>query len=933
MLEKEFLFAFVNRARLLVKHTISIVQHPKTRIGLFSAFAASSGYYVVSRWYQLQALHSKISNFEKDVASDDLLHTVYRPLDKLYLMSGAKFSELEQNKKVRVNLKGKRQTWNDLNSQLNQIGWIKKICQQDFEKAKNSLVLTDQRIFLTDAVNESLYYLKKNLSLRAKCSIDCAIEKLEDKNLDMMSAEDTSSQKLHLNHNYLLAHTYNIAAKIARKQNAYDQCNKYYEKALELTPESLEILGSQLALWGDMFWSGKDSSKLTDFIETPSVYQNILERFENSTYSLGLANISWILIQTVEAKSLKLSAPQKEKLLADAFRLADLSVKTRKNKESINGFLFRGISRMMLGQFDLALSEDFYPALQENPDHISLLRRRAMALEKTGQYGEAYWAYQRARVQLRYAKQESPDFPPIQETWLQDIETEKLPEISQKIKQELLTPQAISTKQIIEAVISRDYSSAYASVISSPNALIDKNWFNRHFTIDLQGDDYHFYPKAREDFLRSIGLEAHPSPALFIQLSNLVYNAKQDDKVSFPSEWEEIDRISTNSGYLALACKNRITKQIIICHGGTDPKSVSDLATDIVLAWGSRYKQLEDAAEFTSKVLKKIDNIDTTSIIYHAGHSLGGSIAGYLACTSQPIGKHYAVSFDNPSAWWALSHKYSFDIAKAFNPNEYRNFPITAFLSRPNFINTAGGPHLGKAISIPVFIQDAKPVPSLVIQYFSEALVKLFGPELLDVALKTIKLNIAYHDRHRIRSVFSDEEQGIPENSAFIRVWPSDLKHWKAFEEQYNNDGEGESNLFSANDAQNKVSSNLFFTTPLDSQNNKFLPVNMLEKSLSDLLITYLKKGVKTEKQEKIIMYFDPRILANIKLDERGETFVIHGQLNSWELLAYFRLQLQEACEKENISLSQFLYPRLSEVLIARSVNEPIEVCITRPSP
>jgi Ca2+-binding RTX toxin-like protein len=159
-------------------------------------------------------------------------------------------------------------------------------------------------------------------------------------------------------------------------------------------------------------------------------------------------------------------------------------------------------------------------------------------------------------------------------------------------------------------------------------------------------------------------------------LSKAVYEGPKDGYAAeLPPGYQFITAsgdTESSEGYFGAAFKSGNT--VVIAHRGTD--SFNDVDDDYAIFVGKHLPdQVKEAEQFTKKIRAKYGN-DVE--IIHTGHSLGGGVAQVMAL----MGKGRAVSFDNPGIKGMALNNFGIS---SINTNK-----ITAYVSAPNAINTAG---------------------------------------------------------------------------------------------------------------------------------------------------------------------------------------------------------------------------------------------------
>lgn len=231
--------------------------------------------------------------------------------DKLYLMGEVRIEELETHSQLHRTITERGLRINDWRDQLDGMGFrlLRKLEAWDYfnwvfprdtpihhqwTSAHQHLNNTGSALALTDDLNSALFHLKRRFYPLAKRNVDKALDKLA------VTADPAKPFPfMGLTAGYVMGHAYNIAAKVARAQGDYEQSDACYKSALDHLPHHPKLVGSQIALWGDWAWRSKDPdpSKLRRFMEE-SYYKAMAQDLEG--YGLGLANLSWVMLQAYE---------------------------------------------------------------------------------------------------------------------------------------------------------------------------------------------------------------------------------------------------------------------------------------------------------------------------------------------------------------------------------------------------------------------------------------------------------------------------------------------------------------------------------------------------------------------------------------------------------------------------------------------------------
>lgn len=307
-------------------------------------------------------------------------------------------------------------------------------------------------------------------------------------------------------------------------------------------------------------------------------------------------------------------------------------------------------------------------------------------------------------------------------------------------------------------------------------------------------------------------------------------------------------------------------------------------------------------------------------LVYDTGHSLGGTLAAYVASTCSPIGSHYAVTFDNPSHYQQLNANHGGQLSQ-WTAQQRRDMPITTYLTRPTFINCAGGPHLGRVMRIQVELADtAKTLPTALLSQALPGLLTVLKPQLPmwavpagHAAFARLLANIRCHDQALILAAFSDQPGQIYHQLAtthYVSTWPNNLPQWLAFEQSCLRSGQDPLTVLPTAPGADEGYQVLPAQSPRQDY-QEVIPLRMFETPLAALIKQWLTHMPLTETQQTLSHYIDPFVWLCLALDDTGEAVLVKGPLTSWELLTYFRQQAHEACHQEKLSLSSLLYPDL----------------------
>jgi len=975
-----------NRKRPLIKNGVGAVL---SIAGLTGGLAM----YIVKSRQDLETLRQEVNKQELDITTWLQGSIVFKDLDKLYLMRTTEFHELD-HQPIRNEITLLQAEVNKLHEELSKFGWFFRLThpkwfkerQQEIQKQLNYIV---HILNYAGQLNSSLLDFKQRLYDTADKHLQEALRLLNDTVNKEIALPKLSKEQL-------LAHTYNLAAKIARcqgeamepqkKLKKFEESNSYYDKAGALAPNDPYIFCSQLALWGDMVW-GEHASKdglelqyIVNFLRDPSANEKLINNCQQRKYGLGLTNLAWLYLQAVDNMPALITKfgfknDGKKILLKKALELAEAAVileeQDSASDKSINAWLFRGLAKVKLAEDkDTELLEgalaDFNHALTMDKDHTSLLRRKATTLEALGRDARAAYRDLVIELQYRLSLEDSKRF----RNWLAEAKSKLTVLERVENKKEKSSSASISAEAELDGIYrfldEGDYQKAYdllntIPTINTVSPEVDQlsNWFGRHFSMSNEK----LAPKLRQRLLNKLGIDDLPTPDVLMRLSVAAYAVKHGQAIGLPCDWRIIctsqDCFSQqdNQGYLAIAFQHVGTKQIVIGHSGTDRSDIRDLRTDVQLALGKQHMQLPFAEAFTRYVVENYTFTARDSrpyILYHTGHSLGGAIASYMACALGTITvddkawPQYAVVFDSPSCWWQLNNLYKDQLQQQLPKSNYTDFPVTAYLTRPTFINCAGGPHLGRVMKLPIYLDAAK-LPQQIFWEGSLKLVKDIAEDELGKHIEKwgvaspkefkkftqnfglwgsrIKAGIDCHSVERINAAFALSPPKIYrelENIYYAQTWPGDLEQWAQFEQAIH----GKDPLTYVPATEQEKTASGYALQPLMVGGKERIPLNQLESNLRIFCRSIMpNKDNKFLSPEHRLLrpYLHDNFFSWVTLSADGQYLEMTGDLSAWEVLGYLRASMNKACYEKGKphQYNAFMYP---DLLASRSAI-PTMVC------
>jgi pimeloyl-ACP methyl ester carboxylesterase len=269
-------------------------------------------------------------------------------------------------------------------------------------------------------------------------------------------------------------------------------------------------------------------------------------------------------------------------------------------------------------------------------------------------------------------------------------------------------------------------------------------------------------------------------------------------KPSPPPNWEEYgdsDKVidsdgnsMSRSGFFAATYVNKIAKVIAIVPRGTT--EIDNYLTDIRIVFNEfdRSHICADVyAEHTLQKIKSDKQLDGYSVVF-VGHSLGALHAQLLAYQFNTT----AITFDGPGAYELLKKK-----AQGAALDEGRLKKLRSYLSRPNYVNTAGK-HVGERIRIyPVMPLSDYPkseyeIPVDQFRFYTGILFLNILTNLNKLYDKGDKLNkeLSYYDGrtkywHSIALIVDTLKHeiyaGVPVKQRTVKSWPHNISQYKEY--------------------------------------------------------------------------------------------------------------------------------------------------------
>ncbi len=348
----------------------------------------------------------------------------------------------------------------------------------------------------------------------------------------------------------------------------------------------------------------------------------------------------------------------------------------------------------------------------------------------------------------------------------------------------------------------------------------------------------------RNQFLKEIGMTT-PSHYEYMVMGALAYynedeisNPDADDDIKILDEhmkelekrgWKRGDASAKlkfdQHGYYGVPFINDTKKHIIIAHRGTGLTNYGAIATDLQIFQTKEPDQYSTAKSY----VEKINEAYPTYTISHAGHSLGGFLAGVLAYKRQEI----AVIAENPG----IENFISTYLNKELLPDAQ----ITSYFSRPNMINTSGK-HVGEKRTITL---ADKTDAITVLKYFAELGKKWYDPSTNPVVkqvwpfLEMVEKDFKQHRIIDFLPLF-DPKTGYAKNYRFITKWPEGIEKRINFATICTDHHLSPDNPKPSDDAVIHKLFNIYSTYPLKPSR---IELSVFSKSAQEMLKKYKEKG------------------------------------------------------------------------------------------
>ena len=211
-------------------------------------------------------------------------------------------------------------------------------------------------------------------------------------------------------------------------------------------------------------------------------------------------------------------------------------------------------------------------------------------------------------------------------------------------------------------------------------------------------------------------------------------NKEKPDPITNPatnSSFEVIDQIESANGFSATVFRNINTNEYTIACRGTEFTDLNDFRTNARMVVSSKNNQFEEAKRFTDEQIKAILASDPNAKIIVTGHSLGGSLAQYIAYETG----HKAVTFNSFGAKSSIQNTDNFDSQKfEKNSNNVTNIINTSDVVSVISDHYGNNFTLGSFDKIQTLFEIAGTVPSLKIL----KIPKMYFDHSIETSLSTI---------------------------------------------------------------------------------------------------------------------------------------------------------------------------------------------------
>ena len=198
------------------------------------------------------------------------------------------------------------------------------------------------------------------------------------------------------------------------------------------------------------------------------------------------------------------------------------------------------------------------------------------------------------------------------------------------------------------------------------------------------------------------------------------------------SSFEVIDQIvESANGFSATVFRNINTNEYTMAYRGTELTDPNDFRTNARMVVSSKNNQFEEAKRFTDEQIKAILASDPNAKIIFTGHSLGGSLAQYIAYETG----HKAVTFNSFGAKSSIQNTDNFDSQKfEKNSNNVTNIINTSDVVSVISDHYGNNFTLGSFDKIQTLFEIAGTVPSLKIL----KIPKMYFDHSIETSLSTI---------------------------------------------------------------------------------------------------------------------------------------------------------------------------------------------------
>lgn len=450
---------------------------------------------------------------------------------------------------------------------------------------------------------------------------------------------------------------------------------------------------------------------------------------------------------------------------------------------------------------------------------------------------------------------------------------------------------------------------------SNKNAMKEKSELQSF----MDGEQHIVY---RNAFLKELGVKV-PNHYEYLVMCALAYYDSEKDKsgkkefLSISSEvsphWDRLkknwsigdsskDFDITADGYYGVTFVNEATKHIIIAHRGTDLSGGGIFNSHGEIVLGKKPMQYAEAKRFT-------EEIETTYpgyVLSHAGHSLGGVLAQYVAFFRGEV----AITGDSTGIRDAVIKRDNFKKAKDTH--------IVSYVSPPDVVNTHK-PQLGdlRTISFTSFVplsgweigvEAAKYAGQKLVDGFSWLVDDKSGKKSsieskIGLTADAMKYLLNEWKSHKIVNMLQafDPETGYAKEYRQVFKWPTSLDQKLAFDYLCTTNGLSKSNPETTQHTLKEELQNIYETQSRDLSRES---LSSFSFSAQEMLLKFFEKGeYYSNFNIQILMLYhivgreiflrsDPRIF---NMDD-FKNYVEQMMVNRGEPRIY---KLQKCCEEE----------------------------------